>query len=102
MAREIGCCTWIFGPAPLEEIARRAARAGLGGVELFGDVDGTDAARAKATLDGHGLSVFSITPGDADISHPDTAVRDAALAYYDQLMDWAVELGARWSPVMDR
>lgn len=93
MNRMIGCCTWIFGPAPLEDIAVRAARAGLDGVELFGDVEGTDPGRAKATLEGQGLSVFSITPADADISHPDTAVREAALAYYDRLVDWAAQLG---------
>lgn len=93
MNRDIGCCTWIFGPVPLDEIALRAARAGLSGVELFGDIDGTDPQKARATLEGQGLSVFSITPADADISHPDAVVRDAALAYYDRLLDWAVELG---------
>lgn len=93
MNRKIGCCTWTFGPVPLAEIALRAARAGLNGVELFGDVDGTDPHAAKATLDSHGLSVYSITPGDADISHPDGAVRDSALGYYDRLIDWAAELG---------
>jgi sugar phosphate isomerase/epimerase len=93
MNRKIGCCTWIFGPVPLDEIAMRAARAGLNGVELFGDVDGTDPQRARAALESHDLSVFSITPADADISNPDAAVRDAAHRYYDRLIDWAVELG---------
>lgn len=93
MNRKFGCCTWIFGPVPLDEIAMRAARAGLSGVELFGDVDGTDPQRARATLDSHDLSVFSITPADADIAHPDAAIRDAGLAYYDRLIDWAAELG---------
>ena len=93
MNRKFGCCTWIFGPVPLDEIAVRAARAGLSGVELFGDVDGTDPQGARSTLESHNLSVFSITPADADISHPDAAIRDAGLAYYDRLIDWAVELG---------
>jgi sugar phosphate isomerase/epimerase len=93
MNRKIGCCTWTFGPVPLDEIAVRASRAGLDGVELFGDVDAVDPGQAKATLERHGLSVFSITPADADISNPDTALRNSALSYYDRLMDWAVELG---------
>ncbi len=93
MNHKLGCCTWIFGPVALDEIAIRAARVGLNGVELFGDVDGTDPQRARATLGSHNLSVFSITPADADISHPDAAIRDAALGYYDRLIDWAVELG---------
>jgi len=93
MGRKIGCCTWIFGSAPLAEIAARAARAGLDGIELYGDVDGIDPVAAKAALSAEGLAVFSITPGDADISHPDHDVRGAALAYYERLTDWAAALG---------
>jgi len=93
MTRRFGCCTWIFGDTDLPEVAARIARAGLDGVELFGDVDGTDPTDARQVLGGAGLTVFSITPGDADISHPDPAVRAAGLGYYDRLMDWAAELG---------
>lgn len=93
MARPLGCCTWIFGNTELAETAERAARAGLDGVELFGNVDGVDPVSARELLGSHGLSVFSITPGDADISSPDSGIRSAALAYYDRLMDWAAELG---------
>jgi D-psicose/D-tagatose/L-ribulose 3-epimerase len=93
MARQLGCCTWIFGNAELAETAERCARAGLDGVELFGNVDGVDPVKAGELLKSNGLSVFSITPGDADISHPNAQVRSAALDYYDRLMDWAAELG---------
>jgi len=93
MTRPLGCCTWTFGNSPLQEIAERVQRAGLEGVELFGDVDGTNPAKALEVLSAAGLSVFSITPGDADISHPDVTVRSEALAYYDRLMDWASALG---------
>ncbi|MEL7528702.1 MAG: sugar phosphate isomerase/epimerase family protein [Pseudomonadota bacterium] len=93
MTARIGCCTWIFGDAPLQDIAQRVRRSGLDGVELFGDVDGTAPSSARAILNGEGLEVFSITPGDADISHPDAAIRNAGIDYYDRLMDWACELG---------
>jgi D-psicose/D-tagatose/L-ribulose 3-epimerase len=93
MARRLGCCTWTFGAAPLEEIALRVARAGLDGVELHGDVDGIDPRAAAEVLGAMGLEVFSITPGDADISHPDPGIREPALAYYDRLIDWADALG---------
>ncbi|MEM9635942.1 MAG: TIM barrel protein, partial [Pseudomonadota bacterium] len=93
MKREIGCCTWIFGDAGLEEIADRVRRTGLDGVELFGAVDTVDPKEALAIFEARGLKIFSITPGDADISHPDQDVRGQALAYYDRLMDWAVQLG---------
>ena len=93
MRREIGCCTWIFGGEPLPEMAARVARAGLDGVELHGDIDGIDPAEAGRILAENGLRVFSITPGDADISNPDPETRAAAVDYYRRLMDWAVALG---------
>ncbi|MDN5567354.1 MAG: sugar phosphate isomerase/epimerase, partial [Paracoccus sp. (in: a-proteobacteria)] len=89
--RPIGCCTWIFGTNDFTAIAARAARAGLDGVEIHGDLS-MDAVQAGRILSDHGLRAFSITPGDADISHPDPAVRQGALDYYRRLVDWAVAL----------
>ncbi|MBX2854695.1 MAG: sugar phosphate isomerase/epimerase [Rhodobacteraceae bacterium] len=91
--RKLGCCTWIFGGASLPEIAQRVAAAQLDGVELFGDINGVNATEAHRIFGDAGLEVFSITPGDADISHPDPTIRTPAIAYYDKLMDWAAELG---------
>lgn len=93
MIRALGCCTWIFGEAPLAEVAARAARAGLTGVELFGDVANVDPRAAKTILADQGLTVFSLTPADADISHPDPVRRQSALEYYKRLADFAAELG---------
>lgn len=91
--RKIGCCTWIFGGAPLEEIADRVERAGLDGVELFGDVDHVDPADAKAVFAKRGLEIFSLTPADADIAHPDAGIRQDAIAYYRRLADFADVIG---------
>lgn len=91
--RKLGCCTWIFGDCTLEEIAQRVSAAGLDGVELFGDWKNLDPVQAKATLAAHGLEIFSLTPADADISHPDQTERDKALAYYEGLIEFAHHLG---------
>ncbi len=93
-ARRLGCCTWIFGDWPLAETARAVRAAGLDGVELFGAWRGRDPAGARTILDDHGLAVFSLTPADADISHPDRSVRARALDYYRGLADFAAALGA--------
>lgn len=91
--RETGCCTWIFGGEDLAAIAARVKRAGMDGVELHGDIDGIDPEQAGAIFAAAGLKIYSITPGDADIAHPDATIREAAIGYYDRLMDWAVKLG---------
>lgn len=93
MKRKLGCCTWIFGEAPLCETAIRVRRAGLDGVELFGDIETVDPVEARETLSAEGLEVFAVTPADADISHPDETIRESALSYYDRLMDFAAALG---------
>lgn len=90
--RQIGCCTWIFGTNDIAAIAARAVRAGLDGVEIHGDLS-IDPVRAGRILSDHGLRIFSITPGDADISHPDGAIRQDAVDYYRRLVDWAGSLG---------
>lgn len=90
--RGIGCCTWIFGGEDLAAIAARATRAGLAGVEIHGDL-ALDPATAGRIFRDAGLAIWSITPGDADISHPDAAIRAPALDYYRRLIDWADALG---------
>lgn len=93
MPVKIGCCTWIFGDASLQSTVQRVKRSGLDGVELFGDVDGLNPSSAREILDGEGLEVFSITPADADISHPEAGIRQTGIDYFERLMDWASDLG---------
>jgi sugar phosphate isomerase/epimerase len=94
MKRKIGCCTWIFGGMSHSGVAARARRAGLDGVELFGDIDSVDPVEAREVFADQGLEIFSITPADADISHPDRTVRQSELDYYERLMDFASAIGS--------
>jgi D-psicose/D-tagatose/L-ribulose 3-epimerase len=88
-----GACTWLFGDLPLSEIARRLKSLGFDGVELMGDLEQYNAAEADRILQDHGLDVFSLTPANVDLAHPDTAVRSSAMDYYLRLLDFAAELG---------
>ncbi|MFV0292967.1 MAG: sugar phosphate isomerase/epimerase family protein [Paracoccus sp. (in: a-proteobacteria)] len=90
---QLGCCTWIFGNEPLSRIAERISRIELDGVELHGDTNGIDPKEAGQIFADHGLTVFSITPQDTDISHPDRDIRNTAVNYYKRLVDWACSLG---------
>jgi sugar phosphate isomerase/epimerase len=88
-----GVCTWTFGRRPLAEIARTAAAAGFDGVELLGDLDRYTAREAQDILTTAGLEVFSLTPADADLAHPDPHVRAAGVDYYRRLVEFAADLG---------
>ncbi|HLF88746.1 MAG TPA: sugar phosphate isomerase/epimerase family protein [Anaerolineales bacterium] len=89
----IGVCTWTFGDLPLAEIARKTASLGLDGVELLGDLSRYSAREAKDILASAGLEIFSLTPTDADLAHPDETIRGQGVDYYLQLLDFAAELG---------
>jgi len=95
---ELGVCTWTFGDLPLVTIARRVRALGLDGVELLGEperyaVEGLAAADVRQVLADQGLAVFSLTPPNVDIAHPDTAVRQPAVDTYRHLLDFAAAFG---------
>lgn len=78
---------------PLAQVAQRLVNLRFDGVELLGDLSRYSAAEAAQILQDHGLKLFSITPDNVDLAHPDTVVRQQAIDYYLQLLDFAAELG---------
>jgi D-psicose/D-tagatose/L-ribulose 3-epimerase len=92
MKIRLGACTWTFGNLSLNEIARRMSALGFEGVELMGDLGHYDAKEAAQVLRDHGLAVFSLTPENVDLAHPDKTVRQKAVDYYLGLLDFAAEL----------
>ena len=88
----LGVCTWIFGDLPLSQVAKRVSALGLDGVELMGDLEQFRANEASRILGDLGLKVFSLTPADVDLAHPDPAIRPGAIDYYLRLLDFAAEL----------
>jgi len=89
----LGVCTWTFGNRELGEVARRVASLGFDGLELTGDLEGPSGTETAQVLADHGLKVFSLTPDNVDLAHPDAAVRSEASDYYLRLLDLAAELG---------
>ena len=83
----------MFGDLPLENIAQRLQKLGFDGVELVGDLGLYDPDEAAAILSDHGLKVFSLTPENVDLAHPDLAIRSDAIDYYLHLLDFAAALG---------
>jgi sugar phosphate isomerase/epimerase len=93
MIRDIGVCTWIFGELSLPEIARRLSALDFDGVELMGNLAAYTATEASNILADHNLKVFSLTPDNVDLAHPDDNVRQTAIDYYLRLLDFAAGLG---------
>ena len=92
MKIDLGVCTWTFGDLSLEEIARRLQGLGFDGVELVGDPALYSAKQASGILADHDLRVFSLTPENVDLAHPDDTIRQKAVDYYLWLLDFAAEL----------
>ena len=83
---------------PLGQIASRLAELQFDGVELLGDLAGFAELNLSPTVvkqifSEHDLEIFSLTPANVDLAHPETAVRQQAIDYYLQLLDFAAELG---------
>jgi sugar phosphate isomerase/epimerase len=89
---KIGACTWIFGDMSLVQIAQRLNAYQFDGVELMGDLEHYDPLEAARILKDHGLTVFSLTPDNVDLAHPDTATRKKAIDYYLRLLDFAAQI----------
>lgn len=88
-----GVCTWVFGGAPLQQIAADLASIGYDGMELMGDLAAHPAAEVRSVCESTGLSVLSLTPENEDLAHPDEATRQKARDYYRRLVDFAHEIG---------
>src|SRR4051794_18858854 len=98
MTRELGVCTWTFGPGDLGDIARSVASLGFDGIELHGDLERFRPAEVRALLRPLGLKVLSLTPANdldgmpVDPAHPDPAIRRATVEYYRRLAEFAAAL----------
>ena len=89
----LGVCTWTFGDQPLAFIAQRLADLGFDGVELLGDLSLYTPQQAAGILADHGLQVFSLTPENVDLAHPEAGTRAHAVDYFLRLLDFAAQLG---------
>jgi sugar phosphate isomerase/epimerase len=77
----------------LTEIARRLGTLGFDGVELMGDLNRYAPREAADILRDQGLNVFSLTPADVDLAHPNPEVRLEAIDYFLRLLDFAAAIG---------
>ncbi|MCF3948121.1 sugar phosphate isomerase/epimerase [Acidiphilium sp. AL] len=90
--RTLGVCSWIFGGLGAGAIVKAVAPLGYRGIELHPAL--LEARDTASILADHGFDIVSITPPDADIAHPDPAIREPAIVTLYRMIDRATELGA--------
>lgn len=77
---------------PLQKMAAALARMGFGGVELSADYENDSPAEINDIFGDWGLTIFSLTPMDVDLSHPEEGLRRSAIVEYERLLDFAAAL----------
>ncbi len=89
----LGVAAWTFGERPFPETARRVAELGYNGLTLTVNLAQDTAEETAAALAAHGLDLFAVSIDSADLAHPETAVRQQAIADYVRLLDFAAGVG---------
>lgn len=88
---KLGVALWTLGQMPLAESAKLVAEMNYDGVVLpFAHVESV--AVTAEILQVNQLACFALTPNPVDLSHPDTAVRQAAIAHVETVIETAVAL----------
>lgn len=89
--RDYGLCLWSFGDITFEEKCKIAKNIGVDGVEVEGNIE-EDPIKIKETLQKYDLKPLSVTPANVDISNVDNNIREKAVNYFLDLIDWARDL----------
>ncbi len=88
---QLGVALWTLGQMPLAESAKLVAEMKYDGVVLpFAQAKSPVV--AAEILQEHRLTCFALTPNHADLAHPDTAVRQPAIAHVEEVIETAVIL----------
>lgn len=90
----LGVATWIFGDLPLTAVAERLAALAFDGVVLSVDPTHAAAGATRRVLEEAGLEIFALMPANVDLVHADEALRRQAIYHYQDLLEFAEQIGA--------
>ena len=89
--------SWVFGPITVEDLAKRAKRIGLDGLEIDGEPEKYDIGKMKAVLEENGLAAVDVCgtfqTQERAFNNNNREQRAQAVAYAKSMVDMAVELG---------
>jgi sugar phosphate isomerase/epimerase len=88
---KLGVALWTLGQIPLAESVKLVAEMKYDGVVLpFSHIESS--MLATEVLQTHELACFALTPNPVDLAHPDTAVRQSAIAHVEEVIETAAAL----------
>ena len=88
---KLGVALWPLRQMPLAAAAKRVAEMNYDGVVLpFAMIDSPVA--AAEILRFQQLTCFALSPNSVDLAHPDTAVRQSAMAHLEEVIETAVAM----------
>ncbi|GJM39927.1 MAG: hypothetical protein DHS20C20_02090 [Ardenticatenaceae bacterium] len=88
---KLGVALWTLGQMPLAKSAPMVAEMQFDGVVLpFAQVEAPNL--ALEILNENQLNCFAVSPDPVDLAHPHTAVRQAAIAHVEEVIETAVVL----------
>lgn len=90
----ISVVTWTLGETDSKLVIDRAKALGLEGIQYAGDHRDVDPSDLKKTAEAAGIKIIAIDPFNAAPSDPMQATSAAAIAYYKQVVDFALEAGS--------
>lgn len=91
--------TWIYGPEPLDKIMARLAKFGYDTIEIKGEPKEFDVMEIRKLLRKYNLKASSIAgiypwPSNRDLTHPETEMREKAIQYVKESLDFAKDVEA--------
>ena len=89
--RNYGLCLWSFGDIPFEKKCELAKSIGVDGIEVQGDIT-QDPEYILNTLKKYDLKILSVTPCNVDISCDQQDIRNSAVKYFLDLLQWSKKM----------
>ena len=93
---KLGVCSWTLGITDINALMEKVKSLGLDGVQFSGDWRNYKAQEVRDAAALFNLEIFAIDPFNCEPPEPEQANTEAAIEFYKNIIDFAVEVKAPW------
>ena len=93
---KLGICSWTLGISDIRVLMEKVKTLGLDGVQFSGDWRDFNAEEVREAADLFDLEIFAIDPFNCEPANPEQANATAAIEFYKNIIDFAVETNTPW------